>query len=119
MIDRREVTRDKVMFGGVAAINDRGSTMDCIVRDISEHGARVEFGNTTKFPEQMKLTIARRGRSFLAKIVWWRANTLGVAFQTESAPNAPVAIDLEERLRRSEKKKRELQRRVKELLGEG
>jgi hypothetical protein len=64
------------------------------------------------------LTIARKGRSFLAKIIWWRDNFVGVAFKGETAYEFPVS-DLEERLRKSERKKRQLQRRIKELIGEG
>jgi hypothetical protein len=62
----------------------------------------------------MRLTIARKGRSFLAKIIWWRDNFVGVAFSAET-PSAPVS-DIEERLRISEMKKRQLQRRIKQLL---
>jgi hypothetical protein len=64
----------------------------------------------------MALTIARKGRSFLARIVWWRDNLVGIAFSDETIGRAPVS-DLEERLRISEKKKRQLQRRINELLG--
>ena len=59
MQDRRQNARDKVIYGGVADIGETGASRDCIVRDISEHGARVEFSNVVKFPkEQISLTIA-------------------------------------------------------------
>ena len=116
MRDRRESVRDKVMYGGVAEIGDRGATRDCIVRNISERGATIEFSNMVSLPkEQMSLRIARKGRSFLAKVIWWRDNFVGVAFRAES-PAEPVS-DLAERLRKSEIKKRQLQRRIEELLG--
>jgi hypothetical protein len=118
MPDRRQTTRDKVLYGGVAKLGETGVTKDCVVRNISEKGANIEFSNVVKFPkEQMSLTVARKGRSFLAKIVWWRDNFVGVAFSDE--PPAPPESDLDERLRKSEAKKRQLQRRIKELLGEG
>jgi hypothetical protein len=118
MLDRRQSARDKVLYGGVAEIGDHGATRDCVVRNISEKGARIEFGNVVKLPkEQMSLTIARKGRSFLAKIIWWRDNFVGIAFSTEGPSELPVS-DLAERLRKSEQKKRQLQRRIKELLGE-
>ena len=117
MRDRRESVRDKVMYGGVAEIGDRGATRDCIVRNISDRGATIEFSNVVSLPkEQMSLRIARKGRSFLAKVIWWRDNFVGVAFRAET-PTEPVS-DLAERLRKSEIKKRQLQRRIKELLGE-
>lgn len=117
MRDRRESVRDKVMYGGVAEIGERGDARECIVRNISENGATIEFSNVVRLPkEQISLRIARKGRSFLAKVIWWRDNFVGVAFRAES-PSEPVS-DLEERLRKSEIKKRQLQRRIKELLGE-
>jgi hypothetical protein len=117
MLDRRQGARDKVIYGGVAELDERGTTRECIVRNISDKGASVEFSNIVNLPkEQMSLRIARKGRSFLAKVVWWRDNFVGLAFSAET-PSEPVS-DLEERLRRSEIKKRQLQRRIKELLGE-
>ena len=117
MRDRRESARDKVIYGGVAEIDEHGATRECIVRNISDKGASVEFSNVVNLPrEQMSLRVARKGRSFLAKVVWWRDNFVGLAFKAET-PSEPVS-DLEERLRKSEIKKRQLQRRIKELLGE-
>jgi hypothetical protein len=116
MQDRRESVRDKVMYGGVAEIGERGTTHECIVRNISDHGAAIEFNDDFQLPkEQLSLRIARKGRSFLAKVVWWRDNFVGVAFRAES-PVEPVS-DLDERLRKSEIKKRQLQRKIDDLLG--
>jgi hypothetical protein len=96
-----------------------GGSRDCIVRNISENGASLEFSNVVKLPQEpISLTIARKGRSFLAKVIWWRDNFVGVAFSSETPSELPVS-DLAERLRKSEEKKRQLQRRIKELLGEG
>jgi hypothetical protein len=117
MLDRRQSARDKVIYGGVAEIGERGATRDCVVRNISENGAHVEFSNVVNLPtRQMSLTIAKKGRSFLARIIWWRDNFVGVAFNSQT--ELPVS-DLAERLRKSEKKKKQLQRRINELLGEG
>ena len=116
MLDRRQNTRDKVIYGGVAEIGERGESRDCVVRNISENGARIEFNNAVRLPkEQISLTIARKGRSFLARIIWWRDNFVGVAFNAEKTSDSPDS-DLGERLRRSEQKKRQLQRRIKQLL---
>jgi hypothetical protein len=118
MLDRRQSPRDKVIYGGVAEIGERGATRECIVRNISEKGARIEFSNVIKLPrQQISLTIARKGRSFLAKIIWWRDNFVGVAFGSETS-SEPAVSDLEERLRQSEQKKKQLQRRIRELLDE-
>ena len=117
MFDRRQSTRDKVMYGGVAETGEGGTTTQCVVRNISDKGANLEFTNVIRLPkEKMSLTIARKGRSFLARIIWWRDNFVGVAFSSETRlPDS----DLAERLRKSEQKKKQLQRRINELLGEG
>jgi len=119
MLDRRESARDRVSYGGVAEIGERGAITECVVRNISDKGANIEFSNLTKLPtEQFSLRIARKGRSFLSKIIWWRDNFVGVAFSSERPYELPGS-DLAERLRKSEKKKRQLQRRINELLREG
>jgi hypothetical protein len=117
MQDRRESVRDRVFMGGVAEISERGSTMDCVVRNFSDTGACVEFESVAKIPDKMNLTISRKGRSFLAHMIWRHANRVGLAFRA-MVTDAPES-DLDARLRRSEKKKRQLQRRINELLGEG
>jgi hypothetical protein len=119
MQDRRQNARGKVIYGGVAGIGEDGATRECVVRNISETGASLEFSNVIALPkEQLSLKIARKGQSFLARVIWWRDNFVGVAFRAEAPLELPVS-DLEERLRKSEKKKRQLQRRIKELIGEG
>ena len=117
MLDRRQNARDKVLYGGVAKINENGSTMDCVVHNISKSGVCVEFDQAARLPEEMNLTITRKGRSFLARLILRQANKVGLAFRIMTS-DRPVD-DLGERLRRSEIKKRQLQRRINELLGEG
>ena len=113
MLDRRQSARDKVIYGGVAETGEHDGSRDCVVRNISENGAHLEFSNDVRLPkETMLLTIARKGHSFLARIIWWRDNFVGVAFSSESSYELPGS-DLAERLRKSEKKKRQLQRRIR------
>jgi hypothetical protein len=117
MFDRRQIRRNKVIYRGVAKIAESGATRDCLVRNISEKGAQIEFNSGIRLPKgQIWLTILRKGRSFLANIVWWRDNFIGLAFHSEMPAELPVS-DLEERLRKSEKKKRQLQREIEKLLG--
>ena len=116
MQDRRASVRDKVFLGGVAEINEN-SAMDCLVRNFSETGACVELDSAATIPHEINLTIARKGHSYLANIIWRHANLVGLAFKTMLTD--ATGSDLDARLRRSEKKKRKLERRVRQLLGEG
>jgi hypothetical protein len=116
MSERRQSPRDKVIYGGRAEIAGQGGSKDCVVRNISDKGARLEFNDAIGIrKEPLRLTIARKGHSILARIIWWRDNFVGVAFS--SGYDLPRS-DLARRLRESEKKKRQLQRRIRELIGE-
>jgi hypothetical protein len=119
MLDRRQSVRDRVIFGSVASINERGSTMDCVVRNLSKGGACVEFDETARLPDEMRVTILQKDCSFFARTMWRRAGRVGLAFRTTTAAGLPASTDLDERLRRTEKQKRQLQRRIRELTGEG
>jgi hypothetical protein len=62
--------------------------------------------------------IARKAGRLLARMIRWRDNFVGHAFSSEQRYQLP-ASDLEQRLRESEKKKRQLQRRINQLLSQG
>jgi hypothetical protein len=117
MQDRRRSVRDNVLYGGVTGAGDSSGTMDCVARNFGERGACVEFASVGRLPNELDLIIARKRRSFLARIIRRKANRLGLAVRTMITD--PTESDLDARLRRSEQKKRQLQRRINELLGEG
>ena len=114
MQDRRQDVREKVFLGGVAEINERGSTMDCVVRNLNERGACVEIDETARLPENVNLRIPSKGRSFIAELMWRHANRVGLAFRTMVTD--PESNDLDARLRRSQIKQRQLKKRIKELI---
>ena len=119
MLDRRTDARERVIYGGIIATGEKNSKVDCVVRNFSGSGASIELSNSEKMPEKISIAIPKTGRSFLARIVWWRANRAGLEFETLAGNrNPPHSLDLEERLRVSEKKARVLKHRVRQLLGE-
>jgi hypothetical protein len=111
MDDRRKHPRDTVILSAVASKDQKAK--ECVIRDISEDGARVQFPlGHRPIQERMSLSIERDGRSIVADIIWSQGNVVGVAF------NAPQDDDdLDTRVRRSEAKKRELQAEIQRLLG--
>ena len=116
MLDRRQSVRDKVMYGGVAEIGERGATRECIVRNISDNGASVEFSNVVKLPERADIAAHRAQGPLLPRQGDLVARQFRRRRLPDECPSEPVS-DLEERLRKSEIKKRQLQRRINELLG--
>jgi hypothetical protein len=106
MLDQRQSAPDKVIHGGIAENGRPGLTREYAVRDSSGKEVSIEFDPFA------------RGRSFLAKMIWWRDHFVGFAFSSERPFELP-ASDLGRRLRKSEKKKRQLQRRINQLLDQG
>ena len=115
MVEKRKTVRARTLLGGVIAFNNRASTMDCQVRNLSSVGAKVTFTNTAVVPDQFDLMIARKERSFRARMVWRASNEAGIAFVSEYNQQAPVPLDWARRLRDCEAEKTALQRRIAEL----
>ncbi|CAN5300600.1 hypothetical protein BH11PSE4_BH11PSE4_16030 [soil metagenome] len=115
MLDRRRHARGRVYYGGRIAFNGRGSTMDCIVRNFSDAGAKVEFAYPTLFMGQVDLTVQRKGLAFLARMVWRRKNEVGFAFSHPRPVQEAMSLDWALRLRASERANRALRRQNAEL----
>jgi hypothetical protein len=119
--ERRASFRERTMLGGLIATDAKSSKVSCVVRNLSNAGATVEFQTMGTMPERINLAIAKNGRAHTAKIVWFRGTRAGLAFDSQhvAADSADFNPDMEERLRIAEKKARMLKRRVRELSGEG
>ena len=115
MVEKRKATRSRTLLGGVIAFNNRASTMDCQVRNFSAGGAKVIFTNTSVVPDQFDLQIARKERSFRARMVWRAPNEAGVAFLNEYNNDVPVPLELARQLRECEAEKAALRKRVAQL----
>ena len=115
--ERRAHKRKRVIFGAKASPVGKAATRDCVVRNLSEAGACIEIADIHTLPDDIALTIARKGRSYAARVVWSHDNAAGVALMSDAPPIAAASCDLEERLRVSERKTRQLKRRVRELTG--
>lgn len=119
MQDRGEDTHSKVIYGNTAELGEHAATRQCVARSISEKDSGIELCKIiARGKEKMQLKTLRTGRSLLAKITYWRDNFMSVAFCSEARYELPVS-NIAERLRKSEKKKRQLQRRINQLLDEG
>lgn len=119
MSERRKSDRARTFLGGTIAFNKRNSTMDCRVRDFSSTGARVHLTNAAVIPDQFDLTIARKERSFRARMVWRRVDEAGVTFLGEYNGEMPVPLELAKRLRQSEAEKVALRKRIAQLTENG
>lgn len=115
MVEKRKTARSRTLLGGVIAFNNRASTMDCQVRNLSAGGAKVIFSNTAVVPDQFDLKIARKERSFRARMIWRAPNEAGVVFLNEYDQDVPVPLEWAKRLRDCEAEKTALRKRIAQL----
>jgi PilZ domain len=123
MLERRQIPRDRVYYGGMVAFNARSSTLACVVRNFSPRGAKIEFENSAAIPEQVDFEIARRGLSCLARLVWCDRNAAGLTFSNMRETNAAqtgdvIPLDWARKLRASERENGKLRSRLDQILSE-
>ena len=115
MGERRRAIRRKVYLGGRVAFNHRRSTVDGLIRNMGEGGARLVLPHPVLLPAEFDLAVAVMDRSFRARIAWQGSCELGLAF-LDCEPSANVVpLDLAIRIRGMEGDRRRLQRRIDQL----
>jgi hypothetical protein len=119
MKERRTVARQKSFLQGRIYFNNRRSSVDCLIRDISEQGARLKFSGAVATPDVVELYIPHKDETYRAKILWRIGEQVGVSFgaNEESPPLAPGATpaDLSGRVHKLEHDLAALQRKFNEL----
>ncbi len=83
--ENRGVHRKRTLKRARAVLDDR-STIDCTIRDISEGGARLVFGDAFKLPETFRLIIVMSSTIVPVRLQWQRGMEAGVAFDGPEEP---------------------------------
>jgi hypothetical protein len=79
MIEKRTVPRHRVLKRGSLAFNG-GGAMDCIVRNLSQTGARIEIASPVGVPEVFTLVIETDHFKRRCHAIWSSERRIGVAF---------------------------------------
>ena len=77
--DRRGERRQKVLKEAKVLLSDRVS-IDCLVRDISPSGARLEFFAPVSLPNEFRVRIVSAELTVPAALAWQRRLEAGVRF---------------------------------------
>jgi PilZ domain len=119
MTEHRSRSRQKSFLQGRIFYNNRRTSIDCLIRDISQHGARLKFSSMIVTPDVVELYIPTREESYRAKVQWRNSDEIGVGFDgNESSPSlAPglPATDWSARIMKLEHDLATLQRKFNEL----
>ncbi len=114
MEEHRKSLRGRTYLGGQITFNERSSTMDCLVRNLSQDGARILLPSTVGVPHEFELTVHGRNENFLARLIWRTPTEIGVAISRPVEPSF-VSVDAACRIKRLEADRDALARRVAQL----
>lgn len=78
--------RTRVLMGGYAAFNQEHSAVPCIIRDLSESGAKVEFDLGWIVPSNFTLFVDLEGFKVECEKVWHRGKQYGLRFTSPRIP---------------------------------
>ena len=120
MLERRKSQRQKCFLRGLIDFAEQHGKMACLVRDISDGGARVCFSCHVAIPERLNLYIPQRQKTVRVQVRWRRGDEFGVSFLDEAADStAGRKNELLQRIVRLEIEAAALKDTIKRLKCEG
>ncbi len=77
--DRRAAGRHRALLAGKLANDDATTTIDCVIRNISNTGAMIETATPQLIPNRLHLVQVKEGTVWDVEVVWRRGNRIGLA----------------------------------------
>jgi hypothetical protein len=115
----RKSPRQKTLLRGKLYFNNRLNVVDCLIRDISDCGARLIFSEAVAIPDQIELYIPQKDQTLFVTVAWRQGPEVGVAFeQASNADHKTESGDLAERFAQLEKEVAAIKRFLKKLKTE-
>ncbi len=120
-MDSRSDRRVRTLLKARLIFDDGLRSVECLVRDLSEGGARLQVGSSAVLPDRFDLYMPKKHETRHARLKWRTSEEIGIAFddvKSRAAPPSP-AEDIAERLLRLETELAELRRLLTEKSDAG
>jgi hypothetical protein len=100
MGERRGSRRSKSFLRGFVYVSRKRGALACLIRDLSEKGARIIFSDTVTLPDVVELYIPQREQTLRARVQWRRNDEIGLGFSAadRAAEASPSATEVAQRL---------------------
>ena len=105
----------KEFLARVVYFDKRRSETACLVRDLSEDGARIVLSQTITIPDVIELQIPQREQTLSARVQWRRADEVGLSFSKPDTATTPREKQLIKRIAELEAEITTLERTIKRL----
>ncbi len=106
--------RSRTYLGGRIVFNGRSSTMDCLIRNLSENGALLEFAEPIVPCHEVDLCILSRALSLKARVVWCDGTRVGVSTKQANSGSV-IPLETARLIRKLRADRAALAKRVAEL----
>src|ERR1700674_4571113 len=92
MAERRVAVRHKSFLKGKLYFDNRRSSVDCVVRDYSASGMRLEFSDSITIPGVVEVYIPSKDETVRARVRWRKATKTGVEYNLDQiAPDSEIS----------------------------
>lgn len=78
--ERRSVVRMRQYKGGRLVFNEGYGSYDCLIRNISTDGAKLQFEGHSALPELVQLLVPGDGVTYNSQVIWRTSREIGVRF---------------------------------------
>jgi CheY-like chemotaxis protein len=92
--ERRDGKRSRLLKGGVIAFSARHATIPCVLRDLSEGGARLQVAQSSAVPDTFELIVELDGLEVPCQVVWRKVTEVGVAFLDKPNHVSPKRVQI-------------------------
>lgn len=87
--------RQRTFLKGTLFYDNRRVSIECVIRDISDSGARLSFEHPVTVPDKVELFIPQKQQTLRASVQRRGPNEIGVAFDVERSAEPRRATDVE------------------------
>jgi hypothetical protein len=110
-------TRQRTFLKGTLYFDNRRASIECVVRDISNSGARLTFDHPANVPDNVELFIPNKQQTLRARVQRRAPNEIGIAFEVARSlePRRASDAELQERVETLEAEIAVLKRLVAKL----
>ncbi|MDF2118658.1 PilZ domain-containing protein [Roseiarcaceae bacterium H3SJ34-1] len=115
MAEARRAMRVRSMLGAQIVFNNKLSSIECHVRNVSPRGAKLIVGELLSLPQEFELNVPAKGKTYQAHVCWRRGDEVGVEFALDKAQARSYPSDADERIRELESENELLRRKVVDL----
>src|ERR1700694_1817389 len=93
-------TRHRTFLKGTLYYDNRRASIDCVIRDMSDSGARLTFDHPATVPDNVELFILHKQQTVRARVQRRGPNEIGIAFEIDRSlePRRVSDAELQQRV---------------------